>query len=157
MTIAKWIDQGVLPGHTTPGGHRRVKSSDLVRFLNKHGMPVPTGLGGGEHRVLAVHRDVAGGRGRPLVPVLGPLPVKGDDPVGIDIQHRFPSHSTAIPFGGDFSGILQGSWQINAWQAPHDGLDNAPQTHPDAGWSSLVARQAHNLKVVGSNPTPATN
>ena len=28
---------------------------------------------------------------------------------------------------------------------------------PYAGWSSLVARQAHNLKVVGSNPTPATN
>ncbi len=26
-----------------------------------------------------------------------------------------------------------------------------------AGWSSLVARQAHNLKVVGSNPTPATS
>ena len=25
-----------------------------------------------------------------------------------------------------------------------------------AGWSSLVARQAHNLKVVGSNPAPAT-
>ena len=27
----------------------------------------------------------------------------------------------------------------------------------NAGWSSLVARQAHNLKVVGSNPTPATS
>ena len=26
-----------------------------------------------------------------------------------------------------------------------------------AGWSSLVARQAHNLKVSGSNPLPATN
>jgi hypothetical protein len=26
----------------------------------------------------------------------------------------------------------------------------------DAGWSSLVARQAHNLKVAGSNPAPAT-
>ena len=25
-----------------------------------------------------------------------------------------------------------------------------------AGWSSLVARWAHNPKVVGSNPTPAT-
>src|SRR5207302_3266888 len=24
------------------------------------------------------------------------------------------------------------------------------------GWSSLVARQAHNLKVAGSNPAPAT-
>jgi hypothetical protein len=29
-------------------------------------------------------------------------------------------------------------------------------TIPAAGWSSPVARQAHNLKVVGSNPTPAT-
>jgi hypothetical protein len=26
----------------------------------------------------------------------------------------------------------------------------------DAGWSSPVARRAHNPKVVGSNPTPAT-
>jgi hypothetical protein len=25
-----------------------------------------------------------------------------------------------------------------------------------AGWSSPVARQAHNLKVEGSNPSPAT-
>lgn len=25
-----------------------------------------------------------------------------------------------------------------------------------AGWSSLVARRAHNPEVVGSNPTPAT-
>ena len=31
------------------------------------------------------------------------------------------------------------------------------RTHGAAGWSSPVARQAHNLKVVGSNPTPATN
>ena len=28
--------------------------------------------------------------------------------------------------------------------------------HLDAGWSSPVARQAHNLKAAGSNPTPAT-
>jgi hypothetical protein len=26
-----------------------------------------------------------------------------------------------------------------------------------AGWSSLVARRAHNPEVVGSNPTPATS
>src|SRR5437588_8959012 len=26
----------------------------------------------------------------------------------------------------------------------------------NAGWSSLVARQAHNLKAAGSNPAPAT-
>ena len=29
--------------------------------------------------------------------------------------------------------------------------------HHDAGWSSLVAREAHNLEVAGSNPAPATN
>ncbi len=27
----------------------------------------------------------------------------------------------------------------------------------DAGWSSMAARRAHNPKVVGSNPAPATN
>jgi hypothetical protein len=27
----------------------------------------------------------------------------------------------------------------------------------DAGWSSSVARWAHNPEVVGSNPAPATN
>jgi hypothetical protein len=35
----------------------------------------------------------------------------------------------------------------------HDPLQNQAFS---AGWSSPVARQAHNLKVVGSNPTPAT-
>jgi hypothetical protein len=30
------------------------------------------------------------------------------------------------------------------------------QTKINAGWSSPVARQAHNLKVIGSNPIPAT-
>src|SRR5438105_23134 len=29
-------------------------------------------------------------------------------------------------------------------------------SRPHAGWSSPVARQAHNLKVTGSNPVPAT-
>ena len=31
-----------------------------------------------------------------------------------------------------------------------------PPVYLGAGWSSLVARQAHNLKVRGSNPLPAT-
>ena len=34
------------------------------------------------------------------------------------------------------------------------GLKNTAAIN--AGWSSLVARQAHNLKVAGSNPAPAT-
>ena len=35
-------------------------------------------------------------------------------------------------------------------QEPSDGY------YIGAGWSSPVAREAHNLEVVGSNPAPAT-
>jgi hypothetical protein len=41
----------------------------------------------------------------------------------------------------------------------HKNADNPFPQHrgtPVAGWSSPVARQAHNLKVTGSNPVPAT-
>ena len=33
---------------------------------------------------------------------------------------------------------------------------NSKQVNNNAGWSSLEARRAHNPKVVGSNPAPAT-
>ena len=39
--------------------------------------------------------------------------------------------------------------------SPANDRDRAPPFV--AGWSSLVARQAHNLKVVSSNLTPAPN
>src|SRR5450432_1381544 len=38
----------------------------------------------------------------------------------------------------------------------HPTLSPNPVTKHTAGWSSPVARQAHNLKVRGSNPLPAT-
>ena len=37
------------------------------------------------------------------------------------------------------------------------GFESLLLRHDIAGWSSLVARRAHNPKVVGSNPSPATN
>lgn len=58
MTIAKWIDEGALRGHATPGGHRRVAASDLVQFLQQIGMAVPEALRRDHRpRVLAVHSD----------------------------------------------------------------------------------------------------
>ena len=42
---------------------------------------------------------------------------------------------------------------------PAQDIPTFPHTHDQrlgAGWSSPVARQAHNLKVAGSNPAPAT-
>src|ERR1051325_3127946 len=39
---------------------------------------------------------------------------------------------------------------------PGRASDPGPTDTNNAGWSSPVARQAHNLKVTGSNPVPAT-
>ena len=47
-------------------------------------------------------------------------------------------------------GGAAGGWQPAARDVPW-------HFHFDAGWSSPVARRAHNPKVAGSNPAPATN
>src|SRR4051812_4783216 len=53
-TVSKWIDRGILTAFRTPGGHRRVRSSDLRTFLIAHQMPVPEELGSGVIRLVAV-------------------------------------------------------------------------------------------------------
>src|SRR6266702_7623310 len=65
----------------------------------------------------------------------------------------------------------QGHLPGSLLRKPPDGIDRRPQALAKfvsasvflqgaqwfiAGWSSPVARQAHNLKVIGSNPIPAT-
>ena len=53
-------------------------------------------------------------------------------------------------------------WNLSALSIPgracyiSAAVCKTPAARIGAGWSSPVARQAHNLKVVGSNPTPAT-
>lgn len=53
-TVSKWIDKGILTAFRTPGGHRRVRSSDLRTFLIAHQMPVPDELGSNLVRLLIV-------------------------------------------------------------------------------------------------------
>lgn len=53
-TVAKWIDQGLLKGHKTPTGRRRVVSSDLTAFLRAHEMPVPPDLLEADRRQVVV-------------------------------------------------------------------------------------------------------
>ena len=49
------------------------------------------------------------------------------------------------------------SWEFSVKKCCADERVNALcVSSKNAGWSSLVARQAHNLKVAGSNPAPAT-
>src|SRR5579862_5017608 len=53
-------------------------------------------------------------------------------------------------------------WRWATWRGQIRGIghdvrcERALWYHLCAGWSSLVARRAHNPEVVGSNPTPAT-
>jgi hypothetical protein len=54
------------------------------------------------------------------------------------------------------------AWTRATWRGQIRGIghdvrcERALWYHLCAGWSSLVARRAHNPEVVGSNPTPAT-
>jgi CheY-like chemotaxis protein len=58
-TVANWIDQGLLKGHKTPTGRRRVESQDLTEFLKAHAMVVPPELeqGNGHEMVVVVDDD----------------------------------------------------------------------------------------------------
>lgn len=43
-TVSKWIDRGLLLAYRTPGGHRRIRKSDLRAFMNTYQMPIPKEL-----------------------------------------------------------------------------------------------------------------
>lgn len=57
-SVKKWVDDGLLVAFRTPGGHRRIRATDLVEFLVRHRMPIPSELGdAGRKRVLLVDDD----------------------------------------------------------------------------------------------------
>ena len=58
-SVAIWVDQGMLQAHRTPGGHRRVATEDLVRFLREHKMPIPGELEVAPTTVLVVDDEPA--------------------------------------------------------------------------------------------------
>lgn len=43
-SVIRWFDKGVLRGWRTPGGHRRIRASSVVSYLNAKGMEIPTEL-----------------------------------------------------------------------------------------------------------------
>lgn len=56
LSIINWVNAGRLPAFRTPGGHRRIRREDLVRFMRENGIPIPEELrdGSGRARVLVV-------------------------------------------------------------------------------------------------------
>ncbi len=56
LSIINWVNAGRLPAFRTPGGHRRIRREDLVRFMRDNGMPLPEDLrdGSGRIKVLVI-------------------------------------------------------------------------------------------------------
>lgn len=40
-TIINWVEAGHIKAYKTVGGHRRIKKSDLIAFMQNQGIPVP--------------------------------------------------------------------------------------------------------------------
>jgi len=56
-SVINWIEQERLLSFRTPGGHRRVRHEDLMAFLRKHKIPMPSALTTGNFSVLVVENE----------------------------------------------------------------------------------------------------
>ena len=69
----------------------------------------------------------------------------------------YPSHPRALPgLPSQEASGRDRSAPIKRWPISFRVRFSKAKQRFNAGWSSPVARQAHNLKVIGSNPIPAT-
>lgn len=56
-SVIKWAKQNKIRAFTTPGGHRRIRYSDLLDFMNQYGFPIPDELGGERKKILIIEDD----------------------------------------------------------------------------------------------------
>ena len=132
------------PSAGPPGRQNRPRAAPNPRF--RRGRPTA------RHRpTLPPHPTPQGSFAGLVAIARGPTP----DPIPNSAVKTLRAHGTASPRGGRVG-------RRQARQTPKLSLHHPPaHSGPGfrttvAGWSSPVARQAHNLKVVGSNPAPAT-
>lgn len=57
FTVRNWVERGILPAYTTPGGHRRIRREDLDAFLVRYRMPLPEDFAPGARRVLLLEAE----------------------------------------------------------------------------------------------------
>jgi excisionase family DNA binding protein len=61
-SIIQWVKQKKMKAFVTPGGHRRIKQSDLLEFLKQYNFPIPEELKKSQKRLLIVEDDTAIGQ-----------------------------------------------------------------------------------------------
>jgi excisionase family DNA binding protein len=57
-TVQNWVKEGKLKAHVTPGGHRRIRREDLVKFMKEFGLPIPAELNEARPYILIVDDEV---------------------------------------------------------------------------------------------------
>lgn len=58
-TIRKWAEAGRINVFKTPGGHRRIRREDLIRFLRENDIPIHEDLSDGGIKILVVDDEKA--------------------------------------------------------------------------------------------------
>lgn len=53
-TVIRWVDEGKLISFRTPGGHRRVREADLLKFLDHYQIPFSIRPGSETKKILVV-------------------------------------------------------------------------------------------------------
>ncbi|MFH1725422.1 MAG: response regulator [Elusimicrobiota bacterium] len=61
-TVISWVKQNKIEAYATPGGHRRIRKSDLLEFLKKFKLPISDELREPSNRILIVEDEPAVGR-----------------------------------------------------------------------------------------------
>jgi excisionase family DNA binding protein len=51
-TVINWVNKGKLKARVTPGGHRRIPLSELVAFMKKYEMPIPSNIEDAHKQIL---------------------------------------------------------------------------------------------------------
>ena len=76
-TVQNWVKGKKLRAFQTPGGHRRVRREDLISFLKKFGMPMPTDLNQMPPLIMIVDDE------SDILDMLEELMKSGDDEVNV--------------------------------------------------------------------------
>ena len=128
---------GTAPDDTAPSGTAAEQAASLLDQANELFAEADTALTNGD---LGIYED--------RVEEARDLVEQAIDLLGADGSGPAPTTTTTPPARSP-THPDQGSWRRGKGPV-------RCRSHNDAGWSSLVARRAHNPKVAGSNPAPAT-